>query len=1010
MPFTSRTPTYLTPEQRHALIQIPADLSDREIARHYTFSQKDLDLINQRRRHQNRLGFAVQLAVLRFPGRPWKDLAGIPARVLLAISDQVQVPASAFALYGKRDNTLYEHLDEIRRTYKLRECGWREYLWLARQLLPQAMESDRPIPLIEQALELLRTQGIIAPTLTHLERLVWIVLKAAEKCLFRVLTSALTLEHRSTLDELLHADAGQRGSARLIWLRQPPGVTSAKSVKQIVERLLFLRELELPTIPQALHQNRVLQLAHKCSKYQPQPLLKFKAERRHALLVAHLFELAQDLTDQALDQFDKLLGELMRKGERQQEKHFRANTRKLNSHLNILTRAAEAFLQAHTEGGNLVETVFAAVSESQLQATVASAKGLLRPENLDSLDLIETRYTPLRQSLLSLYQALDFQPVRKSEPALQALEYVSQLAQRRKRVTAREQKVGKEKLIAPLGHLTERWRKHALQGEQIAPNYYEAAAFEALKGRVRSGDIAVGGSRRYRAFEGYLLSQPHFEQLVQKEQTRLAVTDTPEAYLKTIQREIAEKLTALEESIGKVEGSLCLDDKGKLYLPPLEKEIPAEVERLRPQVYAMLPQVTLPDLLLELDNWTGFLRPFTHLTSGDAPVGEDKLVLVAALMGMGMNLGLTKMEQSCPYTYRQLSWSADWHIREETLLASLACLDNFVLSAPLSHHWGDGTTSSSDGMRMTVGVKAANAEYNAKHFGVGRGTNIYVHAADIWMPFGKPQVIGTNEEALYVIDALCNHESDLHIREHYTDTAGSTEHVFALASLLGFRFAPRISDALSKKLYVPSEVNVSGALSTLVCEQVNTKLIGEQWDEMRRVASSIRHGTVSASLLMRKLAAYPRQNQVAKALTEFGKLERTAFLLEYFRDESLRRRILIGLNKGEALHALARQLFFGRLGELRDRALEDQMHRASCLHLLMAAIAAWNTIYLTEAFATLRRQSQEIAESTVAHIAPLGWEHVNLIGKYQFAPQSGRSLENLRPLRTSERGEGKEAS
>ncbi|MBO0791794.1 MAG: Tn3 family transposase [Ktedonobacteraceae bacterium] len=86
----------------------------------------------------------------------------------------------------------------------------------------------------------------------------------------------------------------------------------------------------------------------------------------------------------------------------------------------------------------------------------------------------------------------------------------------------------------------------------------------------------------------------------------------------------------------------------------------------------------------------------------------------------------------------------------------LACLDNFVLSAPLSRHWGDGTTSSSDGMRMSVGVKAANAEYNAKHFGVERGTTIYAQAADIWMPFGKPQVIGTNEEALYVIDALEN--------------------------------------------------------------------------------------------------------------------------------------------------------------------------------------------------------------------------------------------------------------
>ncbi len=179
--------------------------------------------------------------------------------------------------------------------------------------------------------------------------------------------------------------------------------------------------------------------------------------------------------------------------------------------------------------------------------------------------------------------------------------------------------------------------------------------------------------------------------------------------------------------------------------------------------------------------------------------------------------------------------------------------------------------------------------------------------------------------------------------------------------------------------------------------------VGDSWGpQMRRVASSICHGTVSASLLMRKLAAYPRQNQVARALTEMGKLERTAFLLEYFRDEALRRRVLIGLNKGEALHALARQLFFGRLGELRDRAFEDQMHRASCLHLLMAAIAAWNTVYLTKAIATLRKRGEDIPEATVAHIAPLGWEHIRLIGDYHFAPQSGRSLENLRPLRLQE--------
>ena len=360
----------------------------------------------------------------------------------------------------------------------------------------------------------------------------------------------------------------------------------------------------------------------------------------------------------------------------------------MNSHLTILTKAAEAFLLARAEGTDPVQALLDTVPEAQLQATVDSAKQFLRPEDLDSLDLIESRYVPMRKTLLLLYQALDCQPFRRSEPSLQALEHVSTLAKHRRRVTAKEQKVDKVKMHAPLGHLTPRWRKYALEGEKITSNYYEAAAFDALKGRVRSGDIAVAGSRRYRPFEHYLLPATDFERLAEKQQTRLAINSDAEAYLTAKQQEITQRLAALQESIGKVEGSLILDEKGHLHLPPLEKAVPEDVERLKKRVYELLPHLPLADLLLEVDVWTGFLRHFTHLTSKDAPFGTQKLELVAALMGMGMNLGLEKMAESCPYTYRQLSWSVDWHVREETLLAALASLDNFVLSAPLSSAWG----------------------------------------------------------------------------------------------------------------------------------------------------------------------------------------------------------------------------------------------------------------------------------------------------------------------------------
>jgi hypothetical protein len=239
----------------------------------------------------------------------------------------------------------------------------------------------------------------------------------------------------------------------------------------------------------------------------------------------------------------------------------------MNSHLTILTKAAEAFLLARTEGTDPVQALLDTVPEAQLQATVDSAKQFLRPEDLDSLDLIEARYVPMRQSLLSLYQALDFQPFRKSEPSLQALEHVTTLSKHHRRVTAKEQKVGKVKMHAPLGHLTPRWRKYALEGEKITSNYYEAAAFDTLKGRVRSGDIAVSGSRRYRPFEHYLLPATDFERLADKQQTRLAINSDAEAYVTAKQQEIAQRPAALQESIGKVEGSLILDEKGHLHLP-----------------------------------------------------------------------------------------------------------------------------------------------------------------------------------------------------------------------------------------------------------------------------------------------------------------------------------------------------------------------------------------------------------------------------------------------------------
>ena len=153
--------------------------------------------------------------------------------------------------------------------------------------------------------------------------------------------------------------------------------------------------------------------------------------------------------------------------------------------------------------------------------------------------------------------------------------------------------------------------------------------------------------------------------------------------------------------------------------------------------------------------------------------------------------------------------------------------------------------------------------------------------------------------------------------------------------------------------------------------------------------------------MLRKLGAYPRQNALATALRELGKLERTLFLLRHIRDVELRRRIHIGLNKGEARNALAGAVFFNRLGELRDRTLENQQHRASGLNLVVAAIVLWNTVYLDRAVQALRDRGQMIPEALLVHLSPLKWEHINLTGDYHWRRDGGLRNRKSRPLRNA---------
>ena len=188
------------------------------------------------------------------------------------------------------------------------------------------------------------------------------------------------------------------------------------------------------------------------------------------------------------------------------------------------------------------------------------------------------------------------------------------------------------------------------------------------------------------------------------------------------------------------------------------------------------------------------------------------------------------------------------------------------------------------------------------------------------------------------------------------------------------------------------------ALANHIGAPINTALILEHWDDLLRLAASIMTRTVAPSTILKRLSASSKSSDLAKALRELGRIERTLFMIEWYSSPTLRRRCQAGLNKGEAAHKLKRAVFFHERGEIRDRSFDSQAFRASGLNLVVSAIVHWNTVYLSRATAHLRQRGRNIPDGLLKHVSPLSWEHINLTGIYSWDTEQQLS-EGFRPLR-----------
>ena len=210
----------LTSVERAELLDFPS--TEDELIRLYSLSEVDLAVIRQRRGDHNRLGFAVQLCYLRYPGAALPPDAEPPPALLKFIGRQLKIGVEVWPQYSHRAETRREHLAELQTWLGLRPFVLTDFRHCVHQLSELATQTDRGIVIAQALVENLHSQHIILPPIDVLERICSESLTRGTRQVYSALTAALTDRHRSAIDKLLKVREGI-SIASLTWLRQPPG-------------------------------------------------------------------------------------------------------------------------------------------------------------------------------------------------------------------------------------------------------------------------------------------------------------------------------------------------------------------------------------------------------------------------------------------------------------------------------------------------------------------------------------------------------------------------------------------------------------------------------------------------------------------------------------------------------------------------------------------------------------------------------------------------------------------
>ena len=971
--------SFLSNEQRESYGRYTGAPSADDLARYFHLDDSDHALIAQKRGAHNRLGFAVQLGTLRYLGTFLESPLAVPAPVLHTLAKQLRIKTVDDAKAYSTGEQRWQHATEIQTHYGYveiteRRIGFRLTRWLYALCWTG---TDRPTVLFERTVTWLVTHKVLLPGCSTLERYIAHLRSRVEERLWHSLGRGISSEQQGKLESLLLVPTGSRSSP-LDQLRKGPVMVSSRSLVVALMRLHSVRELGI-RLPAAarIPATRVAALARFAGAAKVSGILRLPNPRRLATLVAFVHCLEASAQDDGLEVLEVLLRELFGDAIKADKKSRLRTLKDLDQAAATLASACQMLLDTSLPDGDLRTRLFEKIPRNALTLALEGVNALIRPADNVYYQELDAKYKTVRCFLPALVEHIRFGANVAGEPVVAAFDWL------RSNIACK--KPGND---APREVIRKPWQRHVLREDgSVDFHAYTFCVLDELHIALRRRDVFVSPSWRYADPRAGLLDGAEWEDTRPIICRTLGLSAHPEPTLTALTNELDRTYRAVASRLPD-NPAVRFDqvgDKQELVLSPLDKlDEPSSLIALRERGAGMLPRVDLPELILEVAARTGFTDAFTHLSERTARATDLPISLCAVLMAEACNTGPEPLIRGdIPALKRdRLSWVDQNYVRDDTLTAANAILVTAQSRLALANLWGGGEVASADGIRFVVPVRTVHAGPNPQYFGVGCA------------------VPGTLGDSLILLAVVLQQQTDLQPTQIMTDTGAYSDVVFGLFRLLGYRFSPRLADVGGTRFWRIDPQADYGLLNTISAHNLSLQKIVPHWDDILRLVGSLKLGLVPATGIMRTLQVGDRPTRLAQAIAEFGRIDKTLHTLTYIDDKAKRRGTLTQLNRGEGRHSVARAVFHGKRGELRQHYREGQEDQLGALGLVLNMIVLWNTIYMDAAAQHLRSTSVAVPDDLLAHTSPVGCEHIAFSGDFLWdraAASAGRKALNLPP-------------